>query len=164
MTESTPNASASTYADHAESGGDLERLLASVRGRFLNAFGLRPWTFVEFDQGTPVLRAARADIVDTGKSYKVVAEIPGIPKDRLDIRVRGTSVQIRAEQPDAKETPEAEFLYRERSLTGFYRDFELPEPVVASAATAKFENGLLELDLPKEHPTSEPVEVKVPVA
>jgi HSP20 family protein len=164
MTESTTGTSATAYADHAEPGSDLERLLASVRGRFLNAFGPRPWTFVELDQGTPVLRAARADIVDTGKSYKVVAEIPGIPKDRLDIRVSGTSVKIRAEHAEAKANPEAEFLFRERTFAGFYRDFELPEPVVASAAIAKFENGLLELDLPKEHPTSEPVEVKVPVA
>ncbi|MCI4350173.1 MAG: Hsp20/alpha crystallin family protein [Thermoplasmata archaeon] len=163
MTENTPNAAIAT-AERADDASDLDRLFASVRGRFLNAFGLRPWTFVEYDDGTPFLRAARADIVDTGKSYQVVAEIPGIPKDRLDIRVKGTSVQIRAEQAEAKESKETEFLHRERTFQGFYRDFELPEPVIASAATAKFENGLLELDLPKEHPTSDPVEVKVPVA
>ncbi|MCI4345017.1 MAG: Hsp20/alpha crystallin family protein, partial [Thermoplasmata archaeon] len=92
------------------------------------------------------------------------AEIPGIPKDRLDIRVRGTNVQIRAEQNEETKNDGKEYLYRERTFQGFFRDFELPEPVIASKATAKFENGLLELELPKEHPTSEPAEVKVPVA
>jgi HSP20 family protein len=163
MTENTPSSSIEN-AEPSRPLSDLDRLFETVRGRFYNAFGLRPWTFVEFEEGAPVLRAARADISDTGQAYKIVAEIPGIPKDRLDIRVRGTNVQIRAEQAEATKDDGKEYLYRERTFQGFFRDFELPEPVIASKATAKFENGLLELELPKEHPTSEPAEVKVPVA
>ncbi|MCI4318703.1 MAG: Hsp20/alpha crystallin family protein [Thermoplasmata archaeon] len=163
MTENTSSSSIDT-AERTRPLSDLDRLLESVRGRVFNALGLHPWTFVEFDDGTPVLRAARADISDTGTAFKIVAEIPGIPKDRLDIRVRGTNVQIRAEQNEETKNDGKEYLYRERTFQGFFRDFELPEPVIASKATAKFENGLLELELPKEHPTSEPAEVKVPVA
>ena len=163
MSENTPKSSIET-AEPSRPLSDLDRLFESVRGRVFNAFGLRPWTFVEFEEGTPVLRAARADISDTATAFKIVAEIPGIPKERLDIRIRGTNVQIRAEQTEEKQDDGKEYLFRERTVQGFYREFELPETVVASKATAKFENGLLELELPKEHPISEPAEVKVPVA
>ncbi|MCI4344462.1 MAG: hypothetical protein L3J87_02405, partial [Thermoplasmata archaeon] len=64
MTENTSSSSIDT-AERTRPLSDLDRLLESVRGRVFNALGLHPWTFVEFDDGTPVLRAARADISDT---------------------------------------------------------------------------------------------------
>jgi HSP20 family protein len=111
----------------------------------------------------PSFRAARADIADTGTSFKVTADIPGIPKDKLEIRVSGTSVEIRGETEQNAKKAENGYLHRERHYAGFYRTLELPEPVVAKDATAKLENGVLELELPKEHPTPSAEPFKVPV-
>ncbi|HYA54299.1 MAG TPA: Hsp20/alpha crystallin family protein, partial [Thermoplasmata archaeon] len=61
------------------------------------------------------------------------------------------------------EQKEEHYLHRERTFAGFYRAFELPEPVVAAQAKAKVVNGVLELELPKESPTPSPEEVKVSV-
>jgi HSP20 family protein len=147
---------------------ELDRAIEQTRTQLYQAFGLQPFgrLFGPFDSvdTTPFLRAARVDVADTGKTFKVVAEIPGIPKEQLDIRVRGTSVEIRAEQAKETEKKDADYVHRERMYTGFYRALELPEPVVATEAKAQVLNGVLELELPKVTPTPSSDEVKVPVA
>jgi HSP20 family protein len=132
---------------------NFDRAVGSLHQHFVDAFGVEP----------AYLRPARTDVTDTGKSYRIVAEVPGIPKDKLDIRVKGTSVEIRGENESAKEEKGKEYVHRERSYAGFYRALELPEPVLGAEAKAKVENGLLELELPKQTPTPSPDEVKVAV-
>jgi HSP20 family protein len=147
---------------------ELDRALEQTRAQFYHTFGLQPFgpAFAPLDAtGTPAtFRAPRIDVADTGKSYRIVAEIPGIPKEHLDIRVRGTSVEIRGEQQKETEQKETEYVHRERTYAGFYRSLEMPEPVVAAEAKAKVENGVLELELPKVTPTPSTDEVKVTVA
>ena len=105
----------------------------------------------------------RTDVTDTGSAYRITAEVPGIPKDRFDIRIHGSSVEIRAEQETAHEERTAGFLRRERYSQGYYRTLELPGPVVADRATARVENGVLELELPKQAPRPGDGEVRVRV-
>jgi HSP20 family protein len=137
----------------------LDRLFADLAGPF---FG----PFVGFPSPPAPPRGprlARVDVTDTGTSYKVAANLPGIPKDKLAVRVRGTSVEIHGEVGQTTEKTEGDVLHRERSFTGYYRSLELPEPVIGAEAKATLENGVLELELPKQHPTPSPVEVQVPV-
>ena len=146
---------------------ELDRQLETLRSRFLGSCGVVPFGAIVTsgeDREANLFRAARADVTDTGPSYKIVAEVPGIPKEKLDIRVRGAVVEIRGENAQESDTKRGEFVQRERSYSGYYRALELPEPVVAGEAKAKVENGLLELDLPKLHPSPSPEEVHVPVA
>jgi HSP20 family protein len=140
---------------------DLEHAFDAMRRRFAEAFEISP--FGPFDWGGS-LRSPRTDVTDTGKSYKIRAEIPGIPKEKLDIRVRGATVEIRAETSAATEQTNEQYLHRERSYSGYYRAFELPEPVVAAEASAKVVDGVLDLTLPKQNPTPSEQEVKVSVA
>ncbi|HYA57549.1 MAG TPA: Hsp20/alpha crystallin family protein [Thermoplasmata archaeon] len=141
---------------------DLDRAFGEMQDHFFDAFGLQPFGFAGENSPT-VFRAARTDITDRGSSYRIVAEVPGIPKEKLDIRVRGSSVEIRGEHAEDVERKDDEWVHRERSYAGYYRALELPEPVVATEAKAKVENGLLELELPKRHPKPTEDEVKVPV-
>ncbi len=152
----------------ADPWSDLDRALEETRAQFLSAFGIPPLDrgFAPFDfaASPPRFRAPRIDVTDTGASYRILAEIPGIPKEQLDIRVRGTSVEIRGEQSKPAESKAADYLHRERWYAGFYRSLEMPEAVVAAEAKAKVANGVLELDLPKVTPTPSDDEVKVAVA
>lgn len=155
QTESTPDG----WTDFDAAFDELSR-------HFLEPFGVsfRDGTFPALvGASTPFARTPRTDVSDTGKSYRIVAEVPGLPKDRIDIRVRGTSVEIRGEQATETEETKKQLVHRERSFAGFYRRLELPEPVLAGEATAKVENGVLELDLPKQTPTPSNDEVKVAV-
>ena len=140
---------------------EIDRAFDAMQRRFAESFGIVP--IGSFDSVVG-LRTPRTDVTDTGSAYKVVAEIPGIPKEKLDIRVRGASVEIRGESASENEEKGEHYLHRERSYAGYYRALELPEPVVAAEAKARVVNGLLELELPKETPTPSEQEVKVAVA
>jgi HSP20 family protein len=151
----------------AESANDIDRVFDDLERRFYETFGFRPWGgiwTVDAATPSPALRAARADVTDTGTSFRIVAEIPGIPKDALEIHVRGSNVEIRGENTQESTGKKGEeFVHRERTHVGFYRSVELPEPVIATDAKAKVENGVLELELPKQHPTVPDTDVKVAV-
>jgi HSP20 family protein len=145
---------------------DLDQWFDEMRNRFFESWELapfgRPYTAIGATESS-LFRAARTDVSDTGSAYKIVAEIPGIPKEKLDIRVRGNLVEIRGESASETEQKEAAYVHRERAYAGYYRSLELPEPVVATHAKAKVENGLLELELPKQNPTPSEAEVKIAV-
>jgi HSP20 family protein len=148
---------------------EFDRMFDDLRHRLYDTFGVTPLfgptltSFAPLEARVPALRTAAADVADTGKSYKILAEVPGITKDQLDIRVRGSLVEIKAESSKSTEKKDSDFVRRERTYEGFYRALELPEPVVATDAKAKLENGILELELPKQNPTPSPEEVKIAV-
>jgi len=144
----------------ADPWSDFDRAFDAMQRRIAESFGILPFGPFETEPG---FRAPRTDVTDTGTAYKVVAEIPGIPKEKLDIRVRGTAVEIRGEHEAEKEEKEERYLRKERTYAGYYRAFELPEPVVAADAKAKVQDGVLELELPKQTPTPSEEEVKVAV-
>jgi HSP20 family protein len=141
---------------------DFDRTFDRLRARLFDAFA---YPSASGWGGLPDhFRAAPLDVTDTGAAYRIVAEIPGIPKENLDITVRGSQVEIRAEQSKETDTKRPEFVHRERTYAGYYRALELPEAVVGKDAKASLTNGLLELELPKEHPNPTPAEVKVAIA
>jgi len=116
-----------------------------------------------FRIGGPTIRSARADVTETGTAYRITAELPGIAKEQLQIRVRGNAVEIEAQETTTTGSAAGELVHQERTHRGFYRAIELPEPVVGKDATAKLTNGILELELPKQTPTPALDEVQVPV-
>ncbi len=147
---------------------DIDLALAQSRAEFFRTFGLEPFAALfppsEATDAPRYLRAPRVDVTDTGTAYRIVADVPGIPKEQLDIRVRGTDVEIRGENAQESEEKKKDYVHRERTYSGFYRHLEMPEPVVGTDAKAKVENGVLELELPKVTPTPSADEVKVAVA
>lgn len=104
---------------------------------------------------------AVTDVVDLGESFEIRAELPGVPKEKVDIRVTGDTVQISADLTREATETGPNYLRHERTGYGFERQVVLPEPVREDGITAKSENGVLTVLLPKAHPV---VERKVPVA
>jgi len=152
-------------AERTDPWADLDQAFEGFRTRLMDGFGLMPLAgnFPSPYLSGGVMRPARTDVTDTGAAFKIVAEVPGIAKDQLRIRIRGTSVDIRGEASDESESSSGETIHRERSQRGFFRTLQLPEPVRGTDAKAKVENGLLELELPKINPTPQPAEVDIPV-
>ena len=105
---------------------------------------------------------APLDIEDTGDSFEIRADLPGFPKEKIDVRVHGNRVQVHAEQTTETERKEGKtFLRHERRYSGFDRSFELPEPVASEKMSASYQDGVLTLKVPKAHPVAEQ---KIPVA
>jgi HSP20 family protein len=81
----------------------------------------------------------------------VKAEIPGVSKDDIKVSVEGNQVSLSAEVKKEKEEKEgAKVIRSERYYGSVSRSFTLDESVDQSAASAKYENGVLQLTLPKK--------------
>jgi HSP20 family molecular chaperone IbpA len=102
----------------------------------------------------PETRHPSADLVDSGREYRVVAEVPGIPKEKLDVTVTDREIKIEGEaKTDLHEEKEG-FVRRERGYSRISRRLTFPEPVVAERAEASLNNGVLEVKVPKKAPTT----------
>jgi len=108
-------------------------------------------------------REAFADLEDAGDKFVVHAEIPGIPKDKIDITVTKDDVEISAETDTEKEEKKKGYVFRERGYSSFYKRIVFPEEVVPEKAESTVKDGVLEFDVPKKTPTQEPKKHKVAV-
>ncbi len=90
----------------------------------------------------------RTDIVEHEDAFEVVTDLPGIPKEKIEVVVQGDELRIHAAVADPKENG-TNFVQRERLAVAFDRTFQLSEPTTASAIQAKFENGVLSIRVPK---------------
>ena len=92
----------------------------------------------------------RVDVKEDDKSYVVHAEIPGVKKEEIQVSIEGNQVAISAEVKRQKDEKQAEKTLRtERYYGKVYRAFSLGQDVDQEQAQARYENGVLELTLPK---------------
>lgn len=113
-------------------------------------FFVRP---VEY-AGAPVeAPQMRVDVKEADDAYQVHAELPGIKKEDIHVHIDGPVVSISAERKQEKEVKEGERVLRtERYFGEVSRSFQLGADVDESKASARFNDGVLELTLPKKAP------------
>jgi HSP20 family protein len=108
----------------------------------------RPWRGDPAADRTPQIRL---DLSETDQAYAVKAEIPGVKKEDLDIRIDRNQVTISAQvKQDSEEKQDGHVLRRERRYGYASRSFALAHDIDQAAADAKYSNGVLELKLPKK--------------
>ncbi|MCX7178140.1 MAG: Hsp20/alpha crystallin family protein [Proteobacteria bacterium] len=96
----------------------------------------------------------KVDVREKGNDYLVHAELPGVKKDDIHINIDGSLVSISAERKQEKETKEGERVLRtERYFGRVSRSFQLGQDIDESRSNAKFNDGVLELILPKKTAT-----------
>lgn len=103
------------------------------------------------------------DIMETSDSIIVTAELPGAEKEYVDVHITEDSIEIKAEMKQEKIEESEDYYRRERGYTSFYRELPLPTEVVSEKATAKLNNGVLEVQIPKKAPVEEEKKRKVEV-
>ena len=98
----------------------------------------------------------RVDIVEKEGAFKVRADLPGVRKEDINVRIDGNMVQIDAETKQEKDIREegGKVLRSERFYGSVSRTFSLAQDVDESKAIAKYENGVLTLELPKKTSTA----------
>ena len=103
--------------------------------------------------GDPLLSPdkIKIDVKNNEKSFTVHAEMPGLNKEDIPVTIDGNVVTIQAEvkQQDA-DTEDGKLVHSERYYGSIQRSFALPAAVSESRAKAKYDNGILTLNLPKE--------------
>lgn len=99
-----------------------------------------------FGEWPMLSRGAGAEIRETDKAYVLSAEVPGIPKDAINVNVSGNMLTIHAEQDEESENTNSGYRRQYRS---FHQSFTLPSNVDPDQIEAHCENGLLEVWIPK---------------
>lgn len=104
--------------------------------------------------------APPVDIYETRDGLVVLADLPGVSKDGLDVRVDNNVLTMRgrADYPSPKDGA-----YREYELVNFFRQFELSDKVDQQRITADLKHGVLTLTLPKAE-EAKPRQIEVRVA
>ncbi|MHA1385438.1 MAG: Hsp20/alpha crystallin family protein [Candidatus Helarchaeota archaeon] len=92
------------------------------------------------------------DLIDKGDKYSIIAEIPGIPKEDINIEITKNVLEIKAENKTVKEEKKEGYIKRERGQRSFYRRVVLPEEIIADKIEAELKNGILSIDIPKKEP------------
>ena len=99
----------------------------------------------------PSAAQIRIDVKETEGGYSVEAEVPGVSKDDIHVSIDGNVGSLRAEIQQRDQQQDGEKLLRsERYYGAVSRSFQLPAEIDASQAKARYENGVLLLNLPKK--------------
>lgn len=101
--------------------------------------------------GLPTPAQIKVDVKETESGYTVEAEVPGVSKEDIQVSVDGNVVSLRAEvRQHDQQTDGKKVLRSERYFGAVARSFQLPAEVDSSAARARYDNGVLVLNLPKK--------------
>ena len=111
-------------------------------------FLVRP---VAYEGRADALLRMKVDVAEKNGAYKVVAELPGVRKEDIQVSIDGPQVTLAAEVKQEKEAAQDErVLHTERAFGKLTRSFTLPQEVDEAKAEARFRDGVLELMLPKK--------------
>ncbi len=90
------------------------------------------------------------EVTDEEKAFFISMDIPGLRKEDLEIEVKDNQLIISGERKFTQTSEKNNILRSEKRYGKFSRVFTLPKNVNADAIEARFENGVLEIALPKE--------------
>lgn len=122
------------------------------RGLFDELFrDVNPGYFIKPLHGDPLPAQIKVDLKENPDEYIVEAEIPGAGKENIHVNIDGNVVSIRAQitQLDT-ESKEDKLLRSERYYGEVSRSFQLPTDIDETASKARYDNGVLTLNLAKK--------------
>ena len=102
------------------------------------------------------------DIVETKENLLLSVEIPGVNKDDVKLSIENNVLTISGEKKRLVEVDEDDYRRYERSYGSFRRSFNLSSKIDNEKIEAKFNNGVLEVKLPKKE-ESKPRQIEVKV-
>jgi HSP20 family protein len=119
---------------------ELDRFIDQVFGA---PFFSMPMTPVE-SAWIPVL-----DYSETEKAYVCRLEVPGIPKENLDLNLVGQVLTVSGHREIKREQENEAFFVQERQVGRFVRSIRLPGPVADAKVEAAVNDGVMTITLPK---------------
>jgi HSP20 family protein len=124
---------------------DIVSLRDAMDRLFEESF-IRPTTWTGLAAGH---LAVPVDLWETKDAYQLRADLPGVTPDQLDINATSDSISLTGEVKGQAEVTEEGWLRQERRVGKFQRAFTLPMAIDPTKVEATFENGVLQLVLPK---------------
>lgn len=107
------------------------------------------WTNRNFSSTNTTLPSV--NIIENDDSFEVEVAAPGFEKNDFNVELNNAVLTVSSEKQIENETKDDErFTKREFSYQSFSRSFTLPETVESDKITAKYENGILNIVIPKK--------------
>lgn len=121
---------------------EMERMIEGVMsGGALSQLGSRRTSVAQM--WTPPV-----EIAQKGDNLVILADLPGITKDELDVEIQDGMLTIEGDRLEESEQEEGGFRRSERRYGHFYRAIQLPENVDTSKVEASMHDGVLEIKIP----------------
>ncbi|ASI99628.1 Hsp20/alpha crystallin family protein [Thermococcus celer] len=138
----------------------MREIQEEIDAIFREAFrGPRLWSYREpgerYEFTSETWREPFADIFDRGDRFVITVELPGVRKEDIKLRVTEDTVYIEAQMRREKELEEEGAIRVERYYSGYRRAIRLPEEVIPEKTKARYNNGVLEIEIPKKSPKKE---------
>jgi HSP20 family protein len=137
---------------------EMDRMMEDLIGR-----NGRPWWPSLWSRGglsefiTPAL-----DIYEEKDDIVVKAELPGMTKNDIEVDISNSHLTLKGEKKREEKIAEEDYFACERAYGAFHRSVELAKDVQADKVKASFENGILEIRLPKtEEAKTKEIKVKI---
>jgi HSP20 family protein len=109
----------------------------------------------------PVFREPRIDMMDMDDKVEIRADMPGIPKDKVEITFSDEGMEIKGEVEQEKKEEHKGYYHLERSSSSFYRRIALPDGIDPGKSEAAMQDGVLKIVLPKKEGPKEQKGIKV---
>lgn len=103
------------------------------------------------------------NVFETEKEFKLEVVLPGFSKKDLSLSAQNNLLTIKVEKEEEKSKEELRYSRKEFSTANFEKQYRLPKSIEIEKISAKFENGVLRVELPKKEEALEkaPVEINI---
>jgi HSP20 family protein len=119
---------------------------------------------VENNQKYPMSCTPKADIFEFDKKYNIVLELPGTTKEEVALSINEENLLTIKGEKKAPDTEKKRTFYRyERAYGTFERKFSLPDDADRNSVKAKFDNGLLTIEIAQKEP-EKPQEINISIS
>jgi len=90
-----------------------------------------------------------ANIYETSSGITITLDVPGISREDIDLKIEGNRLTVSGKRDFIRDHADEEFVRLERGFGSFKRIFEIPGDVDHDRVTAKLEQGVLMVDVPR---------------
>ena len=103
------------------------------------------------------------NVFETEDSFKIEVMLPGYNREDVQMNIHKNILTIKVDKKEEEKNEEFKYARREFDIYNFERQYHIPKTVNEEKISARFENGILVISLPKKEEAleKEPVEIKV---
>jgi HSP20 family protein len=129
-------------------------LFPSLAGDLLSDRFFTPRLFgLDEDFLTEGMTIPPVNIQETNKEFKLELCVPGMKREDLKVDIEDGALTISSEKEEEKKEDDKTYKRREYYYNKFTRTFQLPENIDENSVNAKYDNGVLQVTIPKKEIT-----------